>query len=104
MGEMDDESLVGNEIIQPNKYQEMTELVHVDINDPSCADAVYNLVHNIFFRILTLVLIITDCALIVADVAIYSKAAHEQTIYDSLAVLFAILFCVEVSMRIYAVG
>ncbi|RWS30731.1 phosphatidylinositol triP phosphatase-like protein, partial [Leptotrombidium deliense] len=58
-------------------------------------------VEHIIFRLFTVVLIITDCILLIVDIAIVDKP-NEQEIFDILALSFVSFFVLEVCVRIYA--
>lgn len=95
-----DESLVVNEVIIPTKYHELLP--------PPTNSKLYRAVNHLVFRLLTLLLIITDCILTIIDILIdltlNRKPIHLQNVFDSIALLFVIIFVVEVLIRIYATG
>uniref|UniRef100_T1KQP5 Phosphatidylinositol-3,4,5-trisphosphate 3-phosphatase n=2 Tax=Tetranychus urticae TaxID=32264 RepID=T1KQP5_TETUR len=102
MGKSDmDESLVSNEAVPTTKYEELSDLVQTR---SSVRDKIYRFVQNIFFRIATLILIIIDCALTVIDLSLGDKSPQDQDIIDIVVLIFAIIFFVEVCLRIYAIG
>ncbi|XP_053214113.1 phosphatidylinositol 3,4,5-trisphosphate 3-phosphatase TPTE2-like isoform X2 [Panonychus citri] len=102
MGKGDmDESLVSNEAIPTTKYEELSNLVQTR---SSVRDKLYRLVQNIFFRLATLILIIIDCILTVVDLSLGNKEESLQSSIDTVVLIFAIIFCIEVCLRIYAIG
>lgn len=94
-----DESLVINEVIIPSKLQELSTLTPTNTNS-----RLYRAVNHLFFRLITLFLILADCILTVIDISLHRKTEHLQNVFDSIAMLFVIVFVAEILLRIYATG
>lgn len=97
-----EESLVTNESSVTSKYEHLVQ--SGKLSRSPMQDSIYRFVHNIFFRFLTLILILTDSILVIVDVLKEHKSPQSQHLYDAFALAFVCIFCFEIGLRIYATG
>jgi hypothetical protein len=59
---------------------------------------------HVLFRVLSLVLILIDCTILIAQLANPFLSDQEQKMFDFVSLLFAAYFCIEITLRIFARG
>lgn len=59
---------------------------------------------HVVFRVLSLLLILIDCTILIAQLANPFLTDSEQKLFDTISAMFAVYFCIEITLRIFARG
>ena len=74
-----------------------------DIDELTFRERLRTFIEHLHFRLFSLILIITDCTLLIIDIA-SNPTENEQKVFDALAMTFVTYFIIELAARIYSQG